>query len=116
MESSANRLNFLVTVYIGLIIGTSYAQLHVPTAPPTSIQQCAANLACSIDYNKIFQAKLDNVSHYTELEIALFRHQVNNIIQPLQTQVQTLEANTTVGITALNNEMRNAQNELAYDR
>ena len=102
----------------GFLIASCSAQLHAPTPPPTSssLQQCAANLACSIDYNKIFQAKLDNVSHYTELEISLFRHQVNNILQPLQAQMVTLEANTTLGITALNNEMRNVEKELAHDR
>ena len=103
-----------VTFFVGLLpfaflVTNVYAQT-------TSVQQCAANLACSIDYNKIFQTKLDNVSHYTELEIALFRLQVNNILQPLQTQVQTLETNTTLGISSLSNQVTNVQKELAYDR
>ena len=94
---------------IALLVTDAYAQT-------TSIQQCAANLACSIDYNKIFQTKLDNVSHYTELEIALFRLQVNNILQPLQTRMQTLETNTSTGISSLDSQMANVQKELAYDR
>lgn len=112
--SNINRVAFL----LGLLFSLGNAQqLHVPTPPSTSsLEQCAANLACSIDYNKIFQAKLDNVSHYTELEIALFRHQVNNILQPLQTQMQTLETNTSLGISALNTQMSTVQKELAYDR
>ena len=117
MYTSTNWIESFL-IFTGFLIGQYGAQLHAPTLPPTisTMQQCAANLACSIDYSKIFQAKLDNVSHYTELEIALFRHQVNNIIQPLQGQMQTLEVNTTSGINALNNEMRNVEKELAYDR
>ena len=114
MKIETKMSKFYVTLSLGLL---TYAVLVTNVnAQTTSAQQCAANLACSIDYNQIFQTKLDNVSHYTELEIALFRLQVNNILQPLQAQMRTLESNTTLEISSLNGQVANVQKELAYDR
>lgn len=80
------------------------------------LQQCTANLACSIDYRNVFQTKLDNATHFLELELALLRHQTNALLVPLETKVNTLEANYSQQVTASNLVLGKLQNEVSNDR
>lgn len=80
------------------------------------LQQCTQNLACSIQYDKIFQAKLDNSTNYMELELALLKHQINNIIVPLQTLVNTLAANNSLQMNVVNLVLSKLETDVAYDR
>jgi len=80
------------------------------------LQQCAADLACSMNYSSVFQTKLDNVSNYMDLQVSNLRHQLNTTVQPLEVKVAMLERDTTTKVSTLFDHLRAVESELVYDR
>lgn len=89
---------------------------QIPQLTASELQQCTADLACAMDYSSIFQAKLDNASNYMELELALLRHQTNNILVPLQSELDQLKVNHTHENSVLNKAVVRMELELSQDR
>ena len=95
-------------------LGVSHGQVH--TLTPSELQQCTNDLACSINYSNIFQSKLDNATHYMELELDLLRHQTNNILVPVQTDLAQLKMNQSREMSLFTLAIARMENELAGDR
>lgn len=102
--------------FLAAISLVAVGSCQIPTLSPSELQQCAADLACSVDYSNIFQSKLDNATNYMELELALLRHQTNNILVPVQNELAQLKVNHTQEVSVLYKAVERMETELAGDR
>lgn len=93
-------MEMLRIIVFSMIITAIVGQVHQLSA--AELQQCTTDLACSIDYSKTLQSQLDNATHYMELELALLRHQTNNILVPVQTELGQLQQNHSHEMSVLN--------------
>ncbi|KAK3585721.1 hypothetical protein CHS0354_020289 [Potamilus streckersoni] len=82
----------------------------------TSLQQCAANIACSLDYQHIFQGQLDNLSSSLMNEILKERINTNTALIPMLRDVDMLKYNTTNQIDGMVRHIGTIDAELAHDR
>ncbi|KAL3883447.1 hypothetical protein ACJMK2_029708 [Sinanodonta woodiana] len=81
-----------------------------------SLQQCAANLACSLDYQHIFKSQLDNLSNSLMNEILKERVSMNTDMVPMMRDLDILKYNTSNQIDGMVRHIGTIDAELAHDR
>lgn len=79
-------------------------------------QQCAANLACSINYEKIFQEKINNLGYHTTLQLQTLKHAMESNIVPLTHDIEILKTNTTAIQDNVTRELQHILQSLDHDR
>ncbi|XP_071135022.1 uncharacterized protein [Mytilus edulis] len=82
----------------------------------TNYQQCAANLACSINYEKTFQEKLNNLGYHTTLQIQSLKQSINSQVTPLTQDLEILKTNATAIQDEVTRELQLVFRGLDHDR
>lgn len=82
----------------------------------TNYQQCLANLACSINYEKTFQDKLNNLGYHTTLQLQTVKQNLDSKIDPLTQEIEILKKNASAIQEDTARELQNVARTLGHDK
>lgn len=101
---------------LAVFLAIAVVSVHGQYAATTSYQQCAANLACSINYEKTFQEKLNNLGYHTTLQLQTMRQSLDSKIDPLTHELELLRANASSIQDGVTRELQHVFSTLDHDK
>lgn len=83
---------------------------------PYSAEQCASKLACSMNYSKVFDAKISELTYHHNLDLYKLRSFFVEKITPLERETEILRMNTSTMLQGFGREISNVYTTLSHDR
>lgn len=83
---------------------------------PYSAEQCASKLACSMNYSKVFDAKISELTYHHNLDLYKLRSFFVEKITPLERETEILRTNTSTMLQGFGREISNVYTTLSQDR
>ncbi|XP_062603696.1 uncharacterized protein LOC134265494 [Saccostrea cucullata] len=99
-------------IFILSLCGLSNAQF----TNPYTAEQCASRLACSLNYSKIFDSKINELTYHHNLDLYALRNYVNGKLLPLEHETEVLKLNTSAMLESFGREISNTHTTLNHDR
>ncbi|XP_061167699.1 uncharacterized protein LOC133176605 [Saccostrea echinata] len=99
-------------ILILLLCGLNNAQFTYPS----TAEQCASRLACSLNYSKIFDSKINELTYRHNLDLYTLRNYLNGKLLPLQHETEVLKLNTSAMLESFGREISNTHSMLSQDR
>ena len=77
----------LGAIFLCCIFGLSHGQFDFPN--PYSAEQCASKLACSMNYSKVFDSKISELTYHHNLDLYKLRSFFVETINPIEQDTDT---------------------------
>jgi hypothetical protein len=81
-----------------------------------SAEQCAAKLACSLNYSQIFDSKIREMTYHHNLDLYKLRSFFSEKLIPIERDSEILKANTSAMVQNFGREISNVYTTLSHDR
>lgn len=104
----------LGAIFLCCIFGLSHGQFDFPN--PYSAEQCASKLACSMNYSKVFDSKISELTYHHNLDLYKLRSFFVEKINPIEQDTEILKMNTSAMLQSFGREITNIYTTLSHDR
>lgn len=104
----------LGAIFLCCIFGLSHGQFDFSN--PYSAEQCASKLACSMNYSKVFDSKISELTYHHNLDLYKLRSFFVEKINPIEQDTEILKMNTSAMLQSFGREITNIYTTLSHDR